>query len=80
MYKHSIKRCALLLLAGTALQLSIGDLNASFLAYPWGLILAVNYLYVLVMLYTFSDKWKWVKTLFDRRACISSAFNASTLR
>ena len=72
MYKHSIKRCALLLLAGTALQLSIGDLNASFLAYPWGLILAVNYLYVLVMLYTFSDKWKWVKTLYDRRACISS--------
>ena len=72
MYRHAYKRCALLLVAGTALQLSVGDLNPSFLAYPWGVILAVNYLYLLVMMYFFADKWTWVKTLYDRPACISS--------
>ena len=72
MYRHAYKRCALLLVAGTALQLSVGDLNPSFLAYPWGVILAVNYLYLLVFIYAFAGKWTWVKGLYDRPACIAS--------
>lgn len=66
------QRCVLLLLAGTALQLSIGNLSPSFLSYPWGLLIAANYLYLLVMMYIFSDRWKWVKTLYHREACLSS--------
>ena len=46
-----IGRCALLFLAGTALQLYIGNVDTSFLAYPWGLVGAVNYLYILIILY-----------------------------
>lgn len=72
MYRHAYKRCAFLLLAGTALQLSVGDLNPSFLAYPWGVILAVNYLYLLVMMYFLADKWTWVKKWYDRPSCITS--------
>jgi len=71
-YRKMLERCALLFIAGTALQLLVGDLNTSFLAYPWGVILAINYLYLLVMLYAFSDKHQWIKSLYDRRACLSS--------
>lgn len=72
MYKHTLKRCAWLLVAGTALQFLVGDVDASFLSYPWGVILAVNYLYLLVLLYAMAGKWAWVKTLFDRSACITA--------
>lgn len=71
-YRKMFGRCALLFIAGTALQLLVGDLNTSFLAYPWGVILAVNYLYLLVMVYAFSDKHEWIKRLYDRHACLSS--------
>ena len=43
-----IGRCAVLFAAGTALQFLMGGLNPSFLSYPWGIVLAVNYLYVLI--------------------------------
>ncbi len=72
MIVKSIKRCALLLLAGTALQFLTGGADASFLSYPWGVILAVNYLYALVFLIVFSDKWKFVRSLYDRTSEISS--------
>ncbi len=68
----SIGRCALLFLAGTALQLSTGGADASSLSYPWGVLLAVNYLYILVLLVSFSDKWRFVRSLYDRSAEISS--------
>ena len=71
-YKNLIGRCAVLFSAGTALQFLVGALNPSFLAYPWGIVLAVNYLYVLILLYCQADKWKWVKGLYDRPACIVS--------
>lgn len=72
MYKHTFKRCAWLFAAGTALHLLLGPLHPSFLAYPWGAILAVNYLYLLVLLYTMAGKWTWVKTLYNRQACIAA--------
>ena len=71
-YKNLIGRCAVLFSAGTALQFLVGSLNPSFLVYPWGIVLAVNYLYVLILLYCQADKWKWVKSWYDRPACIVS--------
>ncbi len=72
MIGKSIKRCALLFLAGTALQLFTGGVDASFISYPWGVILALNYLYVLILLVAFSDKWRFVRSMYDRAAEISS--------
>ena len=71
-YKKMIGRCAVLFSAGTALQFIVGSLTPSFLAYPWGIVLAVNYIYVLVFLYCQAHKWKWVKSWYDRPACIVS--------
>lgn len=67
-----MQRCALLLVAGTALHLSLGKVDPSFLAYPWGVIIAVNYLYLLILLRANADKWKWVKGWYDRAAYITS--------
>ena len=55
-YKQLIGRCVLLFLAGTALQLCIGSVDASFLSYPWGLVAAVNYLYLLIILYRYRQE------------------------
>ena len=71
-YKRMMQRCVLLLVAGTALHFSLGKANPSFLAYPWGVILAVNYLYLLILLRANADKWQWVKGWYDRAAYITS--------
>lgn len=71
-YKRMMQRCVLLLVAGTALHLFLGEANPSFLAYPWGVILAVNYLYLLILLRANADKWQWVKRWYDRAAYITS--------
>lgn len=67
-----IGRCALLFLAGTALQLCIGNVDTSFLAYPWGLVGAVNYLYVLIILYAYQGKLTFVRRMYDRPSYITS--------
>ena len=71
-YKRSFVRCALLFVAGTALQMAFGDLNNEFLRYPWGLIIAVNYLYLLVLIHFQKSRWKWLGQLADHYACTSS--------
>ena len=71
-YKRAFLRCALLFVVGTTLQLAVGDIDTSLLRYPWGLILAVNYLYLLVVAYAMRDKWRWLRQLGDDKACISS--------
>ena len=67
-----IGRCALLFLAGTALQLYIGNVDTSFLAYPWGLVGAVNYLYILIILYAYQEKLTFVRRMYDRASYITS--------
>lgn len=52
--------------------MAVGDLDSSFMRYPWGAILAVNYLYLLVVIRVQSDKWRWLNRLSDRYACTSS--------
>ena len=71
-YKQMIGRCVLLFLAGTALQLCIGSVDASFLSYPWGLVVAVNYLYLLIILYACQKRLKFVKRMYDRQSYITS--------
>lgn len=71
-YKRAFLRCALLLVVGAVLQIVFGDFDNKFLRYPWGLIFAVNYLYVLLLVYVQSAKWKWLKQLYDGYAMISS--------
>lgn len=71
-YKELIGRCASLFLVGTALQLFIGEVKVPFLTYPWSIILAVNYLYVLILLYAYADKLTFVKRWYDRPASLVS--------
>ena len=71
-YRRAFLRSALIFVVGVVLQLVVGDLDNSFLSYPWGLILAVNYLYLLIVASVQSDKWKWVKRLSDHYASVSA--------
>lgn len=72
-YRQMIGRCTFLLLVGTALQLSVGHVDtASFLYYPMSLVVAVNYLYLLILFYSKSDSVKFLRTLYDRPAYLTS--------
>lgn len=65
-------RCLLLFVVGVVLQCVVGDLDNGFLRYPWGLILAVNYLYLLILLHSQRSKWRWVNHLSDHYASVSA--------
>lgn len=68
-----VGRCALLAIAGMALQLFWGKVDpASFLAYPWSVVVAINYLYILILLYSKSDKKKFVRRMYERPAYLTS--------
>ena len=67
-----IGRCVLLFLAGTALQLCIGGVDASFLSYPWNWVAVVNYLYIMILLYIKQDEVKCIKRIYDRPAYLTS--------
>ena len=71
-YKQLIGRYALLLIAGIALQFFLGNVDASFLSYPWSLVVAVNFLYILILVYAKSDAVKGFRRLYDRPAYLSS--------
>lgn len=70
-----IGRCALLFLVGTALQFIWGNVNASFLTYPWNLCVAFNYLYLHILMYSYAGKYTWIRTLYDRPATLTSLFS-----
>ena len=72
-YRTAFIRCALLLAAGTTLQFMAGSIDSGFMRYPWGLVLAVNYAYLIVLAYSLSGRYKWLRTLWDWKACLSSA-------
>lgn len=71
-YKQAFLRCALLFVVGVALQIAFGDFSNRFLRQPWGLIFAINYLYLLIVIYVQSDKWKWMRQIYDHHAMIST--------
>lgn len=65
-------RCVWLFAAGMVLQLFTGGLDVSFLSYPWSIVLAFGYLCLLVFLHVYTGRWKWVRRLYDREACVIS--------
>lgn len=71
-YKRAFFRCALLFVAGAALQFISGRADGSFLSFPWGAVIALNYAYILVLFVAKSDKWKWVRKLYDHYAYTSA--------
>ena len=71
-YKRAFLRCLLIFVVGALLQCLFGDLDNGFLRYPWGLILAVNYLYLLILLHSQRSKWRWVNRLMDNYASTSA--------
>ena len=71
-YKRAFLRCLLLFVVGVVLQCVVGDFDNGFLRYPLGLILAVNYLYLLILLHFQRDKWRWVNRLSDHYASVSA--------
>ena len=54
------------------MQLYAGNINSSFLRDPWGIIFSINYLYLLIVAYARSDKWKWVKHLYNHYSMTAS--------
>lgn len=71
-YGRAFARCGVIAVLGAVLQLLLGEFSNEFLRYPWGLILAVNYLYVLLLVYVQSARWKWLQQLFDGYAMVST--------
>ena len=71
-YKRAFMRCGCLVVVGAVLQMAFGDFDNKFLRYPWGLIFAINYLYLLLLVYVQSAKWKWLQQLYDGYAMVSS--------
>ncbi len=69
-YKKTVVRCACILLASAALQLFTGGVDVSFLEYPWGVVLAANYLYLLVLVSFNKDKWRWTEMFTNRQTYI----------
>ena len=57
---------------GAVLQLCIGNAPHSLLRHPWGAIIAVNYLYILILAYSKSDQWRWIRSIFDHHAMTAS--------
>ena len=57
---------------GTTLQLAFGNIPAHLLHWPWNAVLAANYLYLLVLAYSLSGRYRWLRTLWDRKSCIAS--------
>lgn len=71
-YKKSFINCACLFLVGTIFQLIFGDLDNSFLHFPWGMILAAIYIYLLFLINYLADKHPRLYRLYDHYACITS--------
>lgn len=69
----------MLFTAGAALQFFIGNANSSFLRHPWGAVIAVNYLYILILAYSKSAQWKWIKSIYDRYAMTASLTSMTIL-
>ncbi len=78
-YKKTVVRCACILFAGTALQLFTGGVKNSFLEYPWGVVIAANYLYLLILISFNKEKWKWTEHFTGRATYISSLTTMLTL-
>ena len=71
-YKIAFAHCVLLFGAGTVLQFLCGDVNLVWLKHPVSLVLAINYIYLLIVLVAKSDKWQWVNRLTSHHTSVSA--------
>ena len=69
----------MLFIAGAVLQLCIGNADTDLLRHPWGAVIAVNYLYILILAYSKSDQWKWIKSIFDHFSMTASLASITLL-
>lgn len=70
LWHKPILRLACIVVVGVVLQLVVGTIDASPLRYPWSAIVAINYLYLLVLAYAMEDKWRWVRSLRSRHSSV----------
>ena len=71
-WNRAFLRCALLFTAVAVLQLLTGNADSALLRHPWGAIIAVNYLYILILAYSKSDQWKWIRSIYDHHSMTAS--------
>ncbi len=65
-------RCAWLLAAGTALQLITGSADPAFLAFPWGLVCAIIFIYLLVVIHVLGGRFAWMRDLYSSHSSVSA--------
>ncbi len=71
-YKRAFLHCALLFIAGAVLQLLTGNAGSSLLRHPWGAVVAINYLYLLILAYSKAEQWRWIRSLYDHHSMTAS--------
>lgn len=71
-FARSFMRCAGFLGAGTALQLLFGCADSSFLAHPRGLICAIVFLYLLIVLFVLGGKYQCIREFYSSKAGVAS--------
>lgn len=71
-YKKAFIYCACLFSAGIIFQFIAGDLDPSFLRYPWGTIGAALYVYLLFVFNYSADRYPRLHKFYDRYACVAS--------
>ena len=71
-YKKAFIYCACLFSAGIIFQFIAGDLDPSFLRYPWGAIGAALYVYLLFVFNYSADRYPRLHKFYDRYACVAS--------
>lgn len=65
-------RCAALLSCGTALQLLVGSADTSFLAHPLGLICAIVFLYLLIVVFVLGGKYHRLREFYGTKSSAAS--------
>lgn len=70
-YKRAFLQCLLLFCVGVVLQILFGDVPADALKMPWSIIVALNYSYILVIIYALRSRVRWIASLFDTAASVA---------
>ena len=71
-YRRAFLCCVLLFLLGTLIQLVSGPVPKQLLHYPWSLILALVYVYALILIDSLSGKYPRLRRLSDPYASFAS--------
>ena len=78
-YRRALICCALLFLLGTAVQWMVGGIPAHLLHYPWSVVAALVYTYLLVLIVLLSDRFPRLRRLYDPYAAGASIASVTLL-